>query len=135
MTSRAGRQFCLLLWKNYLIQKRKIFVTFLEIGLPTFFSILLVLVRQRVIANEVYNATTWPAYGITHLPKHLCPVPSPFPCLPWRLYFTPKNNLTEDIMSKVQLHLGHKRIGGRQSLVILFCPTLLLYVHIIGLHE
>ncbi|CAH1794818.1 unnamed protein product [Owenia fusiformis] len=64
-------KFGLLLWKNYTLQKRKVFVTLLEIGLPTFFSLILIFIRQRVITNLVTNSTTWEPYDIANLPSGL----------------------------------------------------------------
>ncbi len=45
MTSSA-RKLKLLLWKNYVLQKRKPLVTFFEIGSVAFFAVLLLFIRQ-----------------------------------------------------------------------------------------
>ncbi|KAJ8317951.1 hypothetical protein KUTeg_003042 [Tegillarca granosa] len=52
-------QFLLLLWKNYVIQKRKVFVTILEVALPTLFSLILIFIRLRVTGVPVSNGVVW----------------------------------------------------------------------------
>jgi len=57
-------QFRLLLWKNYLLQRRKVLVTCFEIGLPTFYALILIFVRLRVQLVEVANSTYWRDFAI-----------------------------------------------------------------------
>ncbi|XP_041362406.1 phospholipid-transporting ATPase ABCA3-like [Gigantopelta aegis] len=89
--------FLLLLWKNYLIQKRKIFLTFIEIFLPTFFAALLIVIRQVVKGTPITNVTTWDSCFIDTLP----PV-APDSNLPHGLAFTPRNPAVLRIMSKMK---------------------------------
>jgi ATP-binding cassette subfamily A (ABC1) protein 3 len=60
---RRSRQFLLLLWKNWILQKRRVVVTCLEIFLPAFFSLILIFVRSKVDSTDVVNATSWNAFS------------------------------------------------------------------------
>lgn len=102
------RQLGLLLWKNYVLQKRKIFVTVIEIGLPAFFAFVLIAIRGIVHANEVYNVTHWTEFEVDHLPESLCP--DSFTCN-WRLYYAPNTTATQRIMEKVQAQLSSDVTG------------------------
>lgn len=55
-------KFRLLLWKNYMLQRRKILVTVIEIGLPVFFAVLLIFVRQKVHAKEVSTGKNYTSF-------------------------------------------------------------------------
>src|SRR6218665_357149 len=84
--------FFLLLWKNYLLQRRKVIVTCLEIGLPTLFSVILILIRQRVESQKVDVPTTWETFKINNTKN---------PGFYTQLYYSPNTtNLTSEIMEK-----------------------------------
>ncbi|XP_052767410.1 phospholipid-transporting ATPase ABCA3-like isoform X2 [Mya arenaria] len=86
------RQFKLLLWKNFLIQKRKVVTTVFEIGLPAFFALILVFIRLRV-TGEMMDEKEWAACGHwQHLPKEIHM---------HQVAFAPDNNLTRRIMKHV----------------------------------
>lgn len=57
-------KFQLLLWKNWVVQKRHKVQTLVEIALPVFFASLLVLIRDLAPADVFNNATVYPAYRI-----------------------------------------------------------------------
>ncbi|TNN68845.1 ATP-binding cassette sub-family A member 3 [Liparis tanakae] len=63
-----ARQFGLLLWKNYLQQKRQILVTLVEILLPLLFSGILIVLRQKVPFKDYPNATVYESYAVDRLP-------------------------------------------------------------------
>uniref|UniRef100_A0A3P9HLW0 ATP-binding cassette, sub-family A (ABC1), member 3b n=1 Tax=Oryzias latipes TaxID=8090 RepID=A0A3P9HLW0_ORYLA len=63
------RQFGLLVWKNYLQQKRQILVTLVEILLPLLFSGILIVLRQKVAFKDYPNATIYESYYVDELPK------------------------------------------------------------------
>uniref|UniRef100_A0A7N9AV36 ATP-binding cassette, sub-family A (ABC1), member 3b n=1 Tax=Mastacembelus armatus TaxID=205130 RepID=A0A7N9AV36_9TELE len=63
------RQFGLLVWKNYLQQKRQILVTLVEILLPLLFSGILIVLRQKVPFKDYPNATIYESYAVDTLPK------------------------------------------------------------------
>ncbi|XP_059204278.1 phospholipid-transporting ATPase ABCA3 [Centropristis striata] len=63
------RQFGLLVWKNYLQQKRQILVTLVEILLPLLFSGILIVLRQKVPFKDFPNATVYESYDVDTLPK------------------------------------------------------------------
>ncbi|XP_066497951.1 phospholipid-transporting ATPase ABCA3 [Hoplias malabaricus] len=58
------RQFGLLLWKNYLQQKRQILVTLVEIALPLIFSAILIVLRQKVSFTIYPNATHYGSFSV-----------------------------------------------------------------------
>ncbi|XP_076838178.1 phospholipid-transporting ATPase ABCA3 [Brachyhypopomus gauderio] len=65
------RQFGLLLWKNYLQQKRQILVTLVEITLPLLFSAVLIVLRQKVTFTNYPNATRYGSFSLDMPPPHL----------------------------------------------------------------
>lgn len=94
-----ANKFLLLLWKNYLIQRRKIFTTILEIALPTFFGLILVLIRLRVTGQQVPNGQNWSACSdIFEMPRS---------SFPKKLAFTPDIPLTQSLMAKVKDSMGY----------------------------
>nr|XP_060642190.1 phospholipid-transporting ATPase ABCA3 isoform X1 [Anolis sagrei ordinatus]XP_060642191.1 phospholipid-transporting ATPase ABCA3 isoform X1 [Anolis sagrei ordinatus] len=96
------RQFGLLLWKNYILQKRQILVTVIEICLPLLFAAILIALRHRVHSVSHPNATLYPAKSLATLPvffRHWHPKP-------WELAFVPSNNTAvESIAEAVELAL------------------------------
>ncbi|CAG5129797.1 unnamed protein product, partial [Candidula unifasciata] len=80
-------KFRLLLWKNFLIQKRKPITTFFEIGLPTLFSFLLMGLRLIVPSKSHLNVTEWEFRDS------------------FILAFSPGNELTDRIMERVNTTL------------------------------
>ena len=73
MAAGKGQQVLLLLWKNWLIQKRKILLTCFEIGLPTFFSLVLLLIRMRVKVDVTNEPTLWEAFSVDQFDEKLVP--------------------------------------------------------------
>ncbi|XP_052266535.1 phospholipid-transporting ATPase ABCA3-like isoform X2 [Dreissena polymorpha] len=102
--SRQGRHFLLLLWKNFLLQKRKVKTTVFEIGLPTFFALILIFIRLRV-TGEMEEKNVWrECNGWKQLSS----------TLPKNLSFTPDNEVTRKVMH----HVVSQQIGiiGTQGL-------------------
>uniref|UniRef100_A0A673NN47 ATP-binding cassette sub-family A member 3-like n=1 Tax=Sinocyclocheilus rhinocerous TaxID=307959 RepID=A0A673NN47_9TELE len=66
------QQFGLLLWKNYIQQKRQILVTLVEIALPLLFSAILIVLRQNVSFINYPNATHYHSFALSDLPFSLC---------------------------------------------------------------
>jgi len=68
------RQFALLLWKNWLLQKRRIALTAFQILLPAVLALVLLLIRQRVESTFHENATVWNSFEVNAaLPGNLVP--------------------------------------------------------------
>ncbi|KAL3876097.1 hypothetical protein ACJMK2_033975 [Sinanodonta woodiana] len=86
-----GRQFLLLLWKNFLVQKRKVLTTIFEIGLPTLFSLILIFIRLRVDHEEQPDQIYPECTGFAKLPGHL----------PNKIAFAPDNYIIQQIMEKL----------------------------------
>ncbi|XP_048758710.2 phospholipid-transporting ATPase ABCA3-like isoform X2 [Ostrea edulis] len=93
-----GNKFLLLLWKNYLIQKRKIFTTILEIAFPTFFGLILVLIRLRVTGQQIPDGMNWTACSNLFVMPGLS--------YPNKVAFTPDTPLTQSVMKKVNDSMG-----------------------------
>ncbi|XP_043567483.1 phospholipid-transporting ATPase ABCA3 isoform X1 [Chiloscyllium plagiosum] len=90
------RQFGLLLWKNYVLQKRQILVTIVEISLPLLFAAILIILRQRVNSVQYPNATTYPPfyiYDIPYFPQH--------PTAKWSLVYIPSNVTAVETIAKL----------------------------------
>lgn len=66
-------RFKLLLWKNWVVQKRHKIQTLVEIALPVFFACLLVIIRDLAPADVCKNATIYPAYRLS---QNLPDIPS-----------------------------------------------------------
>uniref|UniRef100_A0A673NHT1 ATP-binding cassette sub-family A member 3-like n=1 Tax=Sinocyclocheilus rhinocerous TaxID=307959 RepID=A0A673NHT1_9TELE len=94
------QQFGLLLWKNYIQQKRQILVTLVEIALPLLFSAILIVLRQNVSFINYPNATHYHSFALSDLPFSLC-----FQDL--QLAYVPANasvvrQITEDVQQSLQ---------------------------------
>ena len=125
----SNKQFRLLLWKNWLLQKRKITLTVFEILLPTFFVLILLLIKQRVETIPIEHPTTWPTFNIgDELPSRLVP-PSGLSGR-WVIPYSPDVPVVSRVMSSVADRLDI--IPQGVSLLIFFnvCLVLSVYVHV-----
>ncbi|KRZ63239.1 ATP-binding cassette sub-family A member 3 [Trichinella nativa] len=109
MKYRTLSQLKLLIWKNMLLQKRSLMWTLLELGIPMLFVVILLVLRQQVDSAS-RPAVEYADFSITatvddfYEPVDGEPIHSV--CFsPVQLYFTPKNNLTIQIMSIVNSRL------------------------------
>ena len=73
MGTSAGRQFLLLLWKNWLLQKRRKLLTFFEIGLPIFMFVYLLAFRQITESTPYDVPRTWDAFSIENFKVDFMP--------------------------------------------------------------
>jgi len=87
-------QFRLLLWKNYLLQRRKVLVTILEISLPTFFALILVCVRMTVVSDKITTPTSWQEFAINAKLGHYHWMSKG----PWHIYYTPNSTAASLVM-------------------------------------
>ncbi|XP_061455423.1 phospholipid-transporting ATPase ABCA3 [Rhineura floridana] len=105
------RQFGLLLWKNYILQKRQILVTVIEICLPLLFAAILIALRHRVHSINHPNATIYPSKQVDQLP----PFSSHwYPSRPLELAYVPSTNTAvKSIVEAVEkaLAIGTKARG------------------------
>ncbi|XP_066292809.1 phospholipid-transporting ATPase ABCA3-like isoform X1 [Branchiostoma lanceolatum] len=93
----AWTQFKLLLWKNYLLQKRKKIVTIFEIGLPALFALILVFVRRDVQSTTQTTPIYYPEFTIDKLPDDLFG--------PWEVAYSPNNTAVKTVMDIVAARL------------------------------
>ncbi|KAK3590752.1 hypothetical protein CHS0354_030992 [Potamilus streckersoni] len=85
-----GRQFILLLWKNFVLQKRKVCVSVFEILFPLFFATLLVLIRLAGERTSITHSTTYPDVSLQPpYDRHK------------RLVFTPDTTLTRNLCQSI----------------------------------
>ena len=87
------RQFELLLWKIWLLQKRRRVLTVFLIVIPPLFSLILLAIRGRVGSTFVSNSTIWSSTPAnTALPPNLqLPRRIPPPFNYWQLAYAPNN--------------------------------------------
>ena len=64
-------QFGLLLWKNWLLQKRRVVVTIFQIIIPVLFAVVLLGIRALVDSNFVEYPTTWESFEASTFPSRL----------------------------------------------------------------
>jgi len=70
-------QFRLLLWKNWLLQKRRVVVTTLQILLPPLFAFIVLLLRMPVDSEFISTPKIWDSFDPLTLPPELTPTPTP----------------------------------------------------------
>ncbi|KAJ8398776.1 hypothetical protein AAFF_G00419730, partial [Aldrovandia affinis] len=100
------RQFGLLLWKNYIQQKRQILVTLVEIALPLLFSAILIVLRQRVPFTNYPNATIYESFSVDRLPF-------PLSYGGFQLAYVPSNaSVVRQVAEDVQRSLGLMAISS-----------------------
>ncbi|KAI8797159.1 ATP-binding cassette sub-family A member 3 [Biomphalaria glabrata] len=90
-------KFRLLLWKNFLIQKGKPVATLFEIGLPTLFSLILMVLRLRVEVTPHHDITQWTQCPYQQLETEIAHL---------KLAYTPNNTVTQRIMERVKSTLN-----------------------------
>ncbi|XP_075035584.1 phospholipid-transporting ATPase ABCA3 [Mixophyes fleayi] len=102
------RQLGLLLWKNYVLQKRQVLVTVIELALPLLFSAILIALRQRVESVTYPNATTYNEMEFPTMPSFFQRVE------PWEIAYVPSNShAVWDIVQTLERQLGiHVRARG-----------------------
>lgn len=125
------RQLKLLLWKNYLIQKRSKIGTIAEIIVPTIFVLILLPIRTIVKSEYYPDDTVYQEFSFDKLPRTLIPIPttslhrggflrdntlnnndnsSMF--LKWKFAYQPNSSdIAARIMDKVGTNLGMDIVG------------------------
>lgn len=99
----AGRKFLLILWKNWLLQKRKKALTFFEIFLPVFITLILFGIRQiNSISYKNSGPHTWNNFTVEQLQENLTAPNN----AQWMVAFSPNNALTSRIMQEVSTQLN-----------------------------
>jgi len=98
-------QFRLLLWKNYMLQRRKILVTCFEIGIPALFALILIFVRLRVAFNDVAAPTVWKEFEVNSS------LFSGFSLFNWRLHswrisYAPNTTAANTLMTTTMTRLN-----------------------------
>ena len=84
-------QIKLLLWKNWLIIKRKWFLSMIQIILPSIFMAILMSIRTTVSADKYDEITTWPSCNISDWPFKSSKM----------VGYTPNDGTTKTIMQQI----------------------------------
>ena len=120
------KQLNLLLWKNYLLQKRSIIGTILEILVPALFVIILLPIRTIVRSDYHPDDSVFDEYTIDALPSSLLP---PFNYDDdslsfssraglWTFAYAPNNSdLVNRVMIKVGDNLNMNIVGNMRRLL------------------
>jgi hypothetical protein len=67
------KQLKLLLWKNYILQRRSILGTILELAVPALFAIILLPIRNIVDSDRILVSTVYDSFSVDRLPPDLLP--------------------------------------------------------------
>jgi hypothetical protein len=115
-------QLRLLLWKNFILQKRSLIGTCLELILPAFFAIILLPIRSIVESNNIANDTVYVPFKIDALPSGLYPQASRYYRSNyyesrWCLGYAPHN---ESLINEIMSRTG-SQLGLRLFCKVLFC--------------
>uniref|UniRef100_A0A182UD52 ABC transporter domain-containing protein n=1 Tax=Anopheles melas TaxID=34690 RepID=A0A182UD52_9DIPT len=101
MATSSWDKFILLLWKNWIIQKRHYVQTLFEILIPAIACVVLIVVRGLVDADVYDEPTTWKPLEINTV-RHMMPELNPniTPPITFMLAYSPQSPLTERIMRR-----------------------------------
>lgn len=94
-------QLLLLIWKNFKLQFRHPWVTVLELGVPAFFSLILVLIRSTISSEYITKPVVYDPFSINSLPSNLTPSANQV----WHILYAPETDFTNYVMSKVAANL------------------------------
>lgn len=94
------RQILLLTWKNFKLQSRHPWVTLIELGVPAFFSLCLVLVRSAISSDYVSNPVIYEPFNIDTLPKNLSRAAQ------WEIIYAPNTDFAIEIMNAASSKLS-----------------------------
>ena len=100
-----GKQFLMLFWKNWIIQKRKICCTIIEISTPIILALLLFVVRLQVDVTHK-GPIVWDAFSFSNT------FPNFEPGRSWLLGYTPNNSHTSGIISEAVAVLNNNPNGN-----------------------
>jgi len=101
-----GSQFLLLLWKNLVLLKRAPVRTFSQITMPSFFILILVLLRAFVVKDEHRPSVTYSAFDVNELPLVLSNESK------WKMAFAPNTSDVRQIMNMVAKQLSLVKVTG-----------------------
>jgi ATP-binding cassette subfamily A (ABC1) protein 3 len=109
MAHSSFNQFRLLLWKNWVLQKRRKVLTVFQILLPAAFALILMLIRTRVKSTFVADPTVWSSFPAdAALPNNLT-IPSRLSLYDrrWRLAFTPNVPVVQRLINATAIRMDN----------------------------
>jgi len=90
----SAAQFGLLLWKNWLLQKRRIIVTALQILIPVLIAFVLLVLRMLVKSNFIATPTIWDSFDAITWPENVTlMIPGMQKPMPWQLLYAPNTSM------------------------------------------
>ena len=107
-------QFLLLFWKNWIIQKRKVCCTIIEVAIPVALALILFLIRQLVDIENVGN-TIWENFDVANETPALFPTGRNY-----IIGYTPVNTHTTQIAADTAIELN--AYFSHPALVTRFIP-------------
>ncbi len=97
----TGRKLLLLLWKNALIIVRQSkFLTFIQLGLPSFFALMLFMLRMTIEPEPYDEARQWPQFTVDEEPDKV-----------FQLAYAPNNSVVRRLMVDVVNRMGFNDTG------------------------
>ncbi|XP_071943840.1 phospholipid-transporting ATPase ABCA3-like [Antedon mediterranea] len=100
------KQFGLLFWKNWILQKRKPLVTVFEIGLPVIFAAILLIARGFIEPVDYTKPTIYGDFQVNNLPWNLTPpVHQLLPPYHWDIFYSPNVSVVDDVMENFKSNL------------------------------
>ena len=101
---RSYNQFNLLMYKNWLLQKRKKISTIFIVFIPIIFVIVLVVLRATLSSEYISSPTTEPPFDVKSNLNDLGLEPPPGAS--WVLAYTPNTPLVQDLMKSISASLN-----------------------------
>src|SRR6218665_3045703 len=115
---RSWDQFWLLVWKNWLLQKRRIPLTVVQIILPAFFAFILLVFRFLIKSNLVPDPTVFSSFKVTGIDYSRLVPPGK---QPWQLAYTPNTPLTASIMNRAVKLINVTTSPSKTSQLVFLC--------------
>uniref|UniRef100_A0A8C4QFV7 ABC transporter domain-containing protein n=1 Tax=Eptatretus burgeri TaxID=7764 RepID=A0A8C4QFV7_EPTBU len=125
------QQLKLLLWKNFVFQKRRPLRTLFELLLPVTLACILIGIRQAIKVKSHPNGTEYPSFSISSLPpsvmaNHMPQFPQ-FAASGWFVAFVPANVSAVDQLAAAVEDQLTPNITGKTHLTLMCQMYLLVY--------
>ena len=100
MATSNWKKFRLLLWKNWLLQMRQVYMTLAEILFPVVLSVVLIIIRTTIKEPTTFaDPTYFPSFDIDSLPYF------DSDDQPNALFYAPSDPVTDAIIEQTKKHL------------------------------
>ncbi|GFS11815.1 ATP-binding cassette sub-family A member 3 [Elysia marginata] len=115
-----GSQLGLLLWKNWILQKRRVCVSIFEVALPVFFAALVLLLRLVISTNYISSPTIYDREQVSsfYLPNA-------------SIGFVPETSETRMVMQLLLEKLNGEPEYGFNNLVVVVVVLVVIVVMVV----